>query len=103
MKIGLLYVANGQETQTEILRNSTASDSYKEFVSGLAWDVDLSTHKGYLGGLDPAGSNGKYAAYHASPSYELIFHEVVKMPTLDDPQQLHKVSSKSYFSNCSSV
>lgn len=39
MKIGVIYVAEGQEDQREILRNSTASSLYNEFVRGLGWMV----------------------------------------------------------------
>jgi hypothetical protein len=39
--IGLIYVAEGQETQGEIARNTAenCSNLYKEFMEGLGWQV----------------------------------------------------------------
>ncbi|PRP77100.1 putative leucine-rich repeat receptor-like protein kinase [Planoprotostelium fungivorum] len=91
IKVGLIYVKEGQETQHEILANDSASSHYHEFVSGLAWPVQLSSHRGYLAGLDPQGSNGKTSSYFAGPMLELMFHEIARMPTNpDDKQQLLK-------------
>lgn len=39
IKIGLIYVRNGQEDQQEILANSLGTQEYTEFVSGLGWTV----------------------------------------------------------------
>lgn len=39
MKIGLIYVQDGQDNQHDILRNDNASDMYKEFVNGMGWAV----------------------------------------------------------------
>ena len=41
IKIGLLYVAPGQENQREIFENEvvTASDSFVEFTNALGWSV----------------------------------------------------------------
>jgi hypothetical protein len=48
---------------------------------------------GYIGGLDPVGTNGKEYPYWASGTIEVAFHEIVRMPTnYDDPQQLLKVT-----------
>lgn len=35
----MIYVAPGQEDQREILRNSTGSGLYSEFLKGLGWFV----------------------------------------------------------------
>eukprot|EP01116_Phalansterium_solitarium_P022559 TRINITY_DN7493_c0_g3_i1.p1 TRINITY_DN7493_c0_g3~~TRINITY_DN7493_c0_g3_i1.p1 ORF type:complete len:719 (-),score=309.68 TRINITY_DN7493_c0_g3_i1:189-2294(-) len=91
VKLGLVYVANGQDTQAELLFNDTSSALYQEFASGLGWLVDLNTHKGYNGGLDPKGGCGTTCLYFATPTMEVAYHEVVRMPTnRDDPQQLTK-------------
>ena len=90
-KIGLIYVREGQELQGDILANSAGSALYSDFVAGLGWRVDLATHRGYVGGLDRAGSCGRTAVYWADAHTEVVFHEVVAMPTHpDDPQQIQK-------------
>jgi len=90
-KLGLIYVSSGQEEQNEIFKNDSGSEIYKEFVNALGWTINLATHKGYLGGLDSLGSNGKEAPYFAGPTMEVAFHEIVRMPTIkEDVQQLQK-------------
>jgi len=90
-KIGLIYVREGQELQGEILANSSGSDLYKDFVAGLGWPVDLASHRGYMGGLDKSGTCGNETIYWADSQTEVIFHQVVSMPTHpDDPQQIQK-------------
>eukprot|EP01105_Mastigella_eilhardi_P016109 TRINITY_DN368_c0_g2_i3.p1 TRINITY_DN368_c0_g2~~TRINITY_DN368_c0_g2_i3.p1 ORF type:complete len:1292 (+),score=355.09 TRINITY_DN368_c0_g2_i3:75-3950(+) len=49
-KLGLLHVKEGQEQQNDILANSSGSPLYTAFATGLAWRVDVATHRGYLGG-----------------------------------------------------
>jgi hypothetical protein len=91
LKIGLIYVKEGQDDQKVVLRNDTRSELYHEFVSGLGWPVDLATHRGYLGGLDPRLTTGITAPYFANATMELIFHEVTSMPlNPSDAQQIHK-------------
>ncbi|KAG0225719.1 Ral GTPase-activating protein subunit alpha-1 [Mortierella sp. GBA43] len=90
-KIALLYIAAGQEGEHIILRNSSGSPAYNRFVQDLGWEVDLADHGGYIGGLERNGSNGHTAIYYCSSTCEVIFHEVVRMPTdQDDDKQLKK-------------
>lgn len=66
-KIGVIYVAQGQEDQRDILKNETGSSLYTEFVKGLGWVVDLKTHRGFSGGLDQKNlSTGKIAPYYSN-------------------------------------
>ncbi|CAO0796344.1 unnamed protein product [Mucor circinelloides] len=91
MKIGLIYVAHGQEDEQSILQNSRGSTKYNAFVSSLGWEIDIATHTGYLGGLERNLTNGTRASYYCSSSIEMIFHDVTKMPTdVSDPKQLKK-------------
>lgn len=93
MKIGLIYVAHGQEDESSILRNSQGSNRYNAFVNSLGWEIDIATHTGYLGGLEKNLTNGTRATYYCSSTVEMIFHDVTKMPTdKTDPKQLKKVS-----------
>jgi len=93
MKIGLICVKEGQEDQKVILRNDleTRSFLYEELVNGLGWDVDVPTHRGYMGGLDKKMTTGPVALYYANSTVEVIFHEITLMPTVEnDDQQILK-------------
>lgn len=94
MKIGVIYVGRHQQTQQEILKNERGSKAYEKFLKQLGWDVDLATHRGFVGGLDPnpkSLSNGKSTLYYANSHSEVVFHVVTKMPTKpSDPQQIDK-------------
>ncbi|KAG1471230.1 hypothetical protein G6F56_002246 [Rhizopus delemar] len=91
MKIGLIYVGNGQEDEQIILQNSQGSKGYNAFVNSLGWEIDIATHTGYLGGLERNLTNGSKATYYCSSTLEMIFHDVTKMPTdPSDPKQLKK-------------
>lgn len=39
MKIGVIYVKEGQETQHSILANDNCSKPYLDFIEGLGWNV----------------------------------------------------------------
>jgi hypothetical protein len=91
IKIGVIYVGNGQESARDLIKNESGSDLYQEFLQGLGWDVDLKTHVGFIGGLDPGLTTGLYAPYYANTTTEIIFHVVTNMPTKpNDQQQIHK-------------
>lgn len=63
---------------------SLGSDDLQEFerfVDGIGWPIDVRSHAGFLGGLDPHVSSGVYAPYWASSTTELLFHVVSRMPT----------------------
>eukprot|EP00026_Physarum_polycephalum_P000240 Phypoly_transcript_00240.p1 GENE.Phypoly_transcript_00240~~Phypoly_transcript_00240.p1 ORF type:complete len:1865 (+),score=291.42 Phypoly_transcript_00240:55-5649(+) len=88
-KIGVVFVDKGQTTQKEILANSTGSAEYTAFLQALGWEVELATHKGFMGGLD--ASNGPVTVYSASSTYEVAYHVITLMPTIaNDDTQLHK-------------
>ncbi|RKP05954.1 hypothetical protein THASP1DRAFT_19101, partial [Thamnocephalis sphaerospora] len=89
-KIGLLYVAPGQDTERAILGNDSASPMYHQFVASLGWEVDLRTHGGYRGRLE-AEENHYTAVYYANSTTEIMYHDAIRMPTVaDDSQQLKK-------------
>ncbi|GMI30952.1 hypothetical protein TeGR_g7489 [Tetraparma gracilis] len=52
VKVGVLYVANGQTHQRDILANKRGSAEYEKFVDKLGTTVDLGAHKGFNGKLD---------------------------------------------------
>ncbi|KAA0185849.1 hypothetical protein HAZT_HAZT009887, partial [Hyalella azteca] len=90
-KIAVLYVAIGQEDKMSILSNSGGSQRFEEFVGGLGWEVELSTHTGFLGGLHRNGSTGETAPYHATSLTETIFHVSTRMPSHTEQSLLLKV------------
>ena len=92
IKIALIYVGPGQEDERHILRNQSGSEDYHNFVGSLGWPIEITTHAGYKGRLEPDGSNGRYTTYFCNDSIEVVFHDVTRMPTdLNDAQQIRKV------------
>uniref|UniRef100_A0A8C5I5U4 Rap-GAP domain-containing protein n=1 Tax=Gouania willdenowi TaxID=441366 RepID=A0A8C5I5U4_GOUWI len=83
-KIAVFYIGEGQEDKCSILSNSAGSQAYEDFVSGLGWEVDLSTHCGFMGGLQRNGSTGLTAPYYATSTVEVIFHVSTRMPSDSD-------------------
>ncbi|CAB1412971.1 unnamed protein product, partial [Pleuronectes platessa] len=79
-KIAVFYVAEGQEDKHSILTNTTGSQDYEDFVSGLGWEVDLTTHCGFMGGLQKNRSTGQTTPYYATSTTEVIFHVSTRMP-----------------------
>ncbi|XP_069090445.1 ral GTPase-activating protein subunit alpha-2 isoform X2 [Pleurodeles waltl] len=78
-KIAVFYIAEGQEDKCSILSNTGGSKAYEDFVAGLGWEVDLSTHCGFMGGLQRNGSTGQTAPYYATSTVEVIFHVSTRM------------------------
>ncbi len=53
-KVGVMYVAPGQQTEAEILRNTHGSPAYTRFLEGLGRLINLRGQVDfYDGGLDP--------------------------------------------------
>jgi len=89
-KLAVIYVANGQEDKASILSNQGGSQAFEQFVAGLAWEVELASHTGFMGGL---GSGcGETAPYYASALVETIFHVSTRMPSNSEEALLQKVS-----------
>ncbi|KAJ6248525.1 tuberin [Anaeramoeba flamelloides] len=91
-KIGVIYVAPGQIHQNDILSNEFGSPLYEEFVNGLGWEIDISKHVGYNGGLDIySGVNGRTCPYYTDSETEVVFHTITRMPNSEtNVQQIHK-------------
>ncbi|XP_039072543.1 ral GTPase-activating protein subunit alpha-2 isoform X3 [Hyaena hyaena] len=90
-KIAVFYIAEGQEDKCSILSNERGSQAYEDFVAGLGWEVDLSTHCGFMGGLQRNGSTGQTAPYYATSTVEVIFHVSTRMPSDSDDSLTKKV------------
>ncbi|KAI4804633.1 hypothetical protein KUCAC02_026254 [Chaenocephalus aceratus] len=79
-KIAVFYVAEGQEDKHSILTNTAGSQAYEDFVSGLGWEVNLTTHCGFMGGLQRNRSTGQTTPYYATSTTEVIYHVSTRMP-----------------------
>ncbi|XP_075719090.1 ral GTPase-activating protein subunit alpha-2 isoform X2 [Rhinoderma darwinii] len=90
-KIAVFYIAEGQEDKCSILSNSGGSKAYEDFVAGLGWEVDLSTHCGFMGGLQRNGSTGQTAPYYATSTVEAIFHVSTRMLSDSDDSLTKKL------------
>ncbi|XP_043400065.1 ral GTPase-activating protein subunit alpha-2 isoform X3 [Chelonia mydas] len=90
-KIAVFYIAEGQEDKCSILSNARGSQPYEDFVAGLGWEVDLSTHCGFMGGLQRNGSTGQTAPYYATSTVEVIFHVSTRMPSDSDDSLTKKL------------
>ncbi|XP_076166659.1 putative Rho GTPase-activating protein CG5521 isoform X6 [Ptiloglossa arizonensis] len=86
-KIAVIYVSQGQEDKNSILSNVTASKEYENFIAKLAWEVELESHTGFLGGLVPGKASGVTAPYFATSFTEILFHVATRMPS-DSPESL---------------
>ncbi|KAM4662609.1 LOW QUALITY PROTEIN: ral GTPase-activating protein subunit alpha-1 [Discoglossus pictus] len=78
-KIAIFYVADGQEDKHSILSNTGGSQDYEDFVAGLGWEVNLSNHCGFLGGLQRNKSTGLSTPYFATSTVEVMFHVSTRM------------------------
>ncbi|XP_076637499.1 putative Rho GTPase-activating protein CG5521 isoform X6 [Colletes latitarsis] len=89
-KIAVIYVSQGQEDKNSILSNVTASKEYENFIAKLAWEVELESHTGFLGGLVPGKASGVTAPYFATSFTEILFHVATRMPSDSHESLLQK-------------
>ncbi|XP_024085284.1 ral GTPase-activating protein subunit alpha-1 isoform X2 [Cimex lectularius] len=89
-KVAIIYVAHGQEDKNSILSNSGGSHAYEEFIAGLAWEVELETHMGFMGGLQRNKMTGITAPYYATSFTEVMLHVSTRMPSSTPEALLQK-------------
>ncbi|KAI1790599.1 hypothetical protein LXA43DRAFT_1146320 [Ganoderma leucocontextum] len=95
-KVGVMYVAPGQEHETEILRNTHGSPAYTRFLKGLGRLIYLRGQVDvYDGGLDP-DIDGEYAYAWWDDIGQILFHTGTLMPNGDDP---NCTSKKAHIGN----
>nr|XP_003471935.1 ral GTPase-activating protein subunit alpha-1 isoform X5 [Cavia porcellus] len=90
-KIAVFYVAEGQEDKHSILTNIGGSQEYEDFVAGLGWEVNLTNHCGFMGGLQKNKSTGLTTPYFATSTVEVIFHVSTRMPSDSDDSLTKKL------------
>ncbi|KAJ3211224.1 hypothetical protein HDU67_004667 [Dinochytrium kinnereticum] len=94
-KFGVVYMAEGQTTEEEMLQNrhENTSPSFKQFLNFLGETIELKGWKGYRAGLDVSGSNntGLNSVYTKWQGYEIMFHVSTLLPYNEkDKQQLER-------------
>ncbi|XP_043845501.1 ral GTPase-activating protein subunit alpha-1 isoform X3 [Dromiciops gliroides] len=90
-KIAVFYVAEGQEDKHSILTNTGGSQAYEDFVAGLGWEVNLTNHCGFMGGLQKNKSTGLTTTYFATSTVEVMFHVSTRMPSDSDDSLTKKL------------
>ncbi|KAK9409621.1 ral GTPase-activating protein subunit alpha-1 [Crotalus adamanteus] len=90
-KIAVFYVAEGQEDKHSILTNTGGSQAYEDFVAGLGWEVNLTNHCGFMGGLQKNKSTGLTTPYFATSMVEVMFHVSTRMPSDSDDSLTKKL------------
>lgn len=91
LKVGVIYVQEGQYTEEEILDNNVSSSLFEEFLQILGDKVRLKGFDKYKGGLDTVHDlTGLYSIYTNWRGIEIMFHVSTLLPhEKHDPQKVH--------------
>ncbi|KAF2363067.1 BTB/Kelch-associated [Trinorchestia longiramus] len=92
LKVGVVYVKEGQYTEEEILDNNESSVLFDEFIQILGDKIRLKGFDKYKGGLDTVHDlTGLYSIYTHWRSIEIMFHVSMLLPyEKHDPQKLQR-------------
>nr|XP_018897162.1 PREDICTED: uncharacterized protein LOC109030581 [Bemisia tabaci] len=92
LKVGVIYVKEGQYTEEEILDNNENSPYFSEFLKILGDQVTLKGFDKYKGGLDTVHDlTGRYSVYTNWRGIEIMFHVSTLLPyEKHDPQKLQR-------------
>lgn len=81
-KVGVIYLGEGQENETEILANVSGSSDYTEFLNNLGTLTKLKGATFNTQGLDREyDSDGQYTFCWRDRVTEIVFHVTTQMPT----------------------
>jgi tuberous sclerosis protein 2 len=81
-KVGVMYVAPGQQDEESILANTYGSPAYTRFLSHLGRLIDLRGQKDvYTGELEP-GIDGDYTYAWWDDIGQIVYHVATMMPTI---------------------
>lgn len=64
--------------------------SQKNYLQSVFYQVDLSKHTGFLGGLERNLSTGTTAPYYCNSTTEVMFHASTRMPLATDSTGFNK-------------
>ncbi|GBL74425.1 Signal-induced proliferation-associated 1-like protein 1 [Araneus ventricosus] len=92
LKVGVILVREGQQTEEQILDNQSHTPLFDEFLSVLGDRIRLKGFDKYKGGLDSVHDlTGTESVYTAWRGIEIIFHVSTLLPHEEhDPQKLQK-------------
>ena len=94
-KVAVIYVANGQSEEREILANSDYTPAFGNFLAGIGTRVELKGTTINAQGLDTVADSDGYATYAwRDRLVEIVYHVPALMPTdlQNDPQCTKKKS-----------
>lgn len=98
LKVGVVYVRQGQVTEEAILGNKNESDVFKEFLQILGNRVTLKGFDKYKGGLDTVHDlTGTDSVYTSIKGIEIMFHVSTMLPHEDNDSQ--KLQKKRHIGN----
>ncbi|KNC85269.1 hypothetical protein SARC_02528 [Sphaeroforma arctica JP610] len=81
-KIGVVYVAEGNTSGDDILRNDHGSVRYMKFLQQLGTLIRLENSELYTGGLDrEEGADGEFTYHWQDDITEVVFHVATLMPS----------------------
>lgn len=92
-KAGVIYISKAQNSEAEILANTSGTALYEDFLSGLGTKVSLQNANFNTQGLDrEATSDGTHTYAWRDRVTEIVFHVTTMMPTdlEHDPQCVNK-------------
>ncbi|XP_043283597.1 uncharacterized protein rsh isoform X3 [Venturia canescens] len=92
LKVGVIYVREGQYTEEEILDNNEGTPLFEEFLQILGDKVRLKGFDKYKGGLDTVHDlTGLYSVYTNWRGIEIMFHVSTLLPyEKHDSQKLQR-------------
>ncbi|KAG5897568.1 hypothetical protein JTB14_007280 [Gonioctena quinquepunctata] len=92
LKVGVIYVKEGQYTEEEILDNNDNTFMFEEFLQLLGDKIRLRGFDKYKGGLDTVHDlTGLYSVYTHWRNIEIMFHVSTLLPyERHDPQKLQR-------------
>ncbi|XP_076180512.1 rap GTPase activating protein radish isoform X2 [Ptiloglossa arizonensis] len=98
VKVGVIFVQEGQYTEEEILANNENSPLFEEFLQILGDKVRLKGFDKYKGGLDTIHDlTGLYSIFTIWRSIEIMFHVSTWLPYEQNDSQ--KVQRKRHIGN----
>jgi hypothetical protein len=81
-RVGVIYLAEGQADEVEILRNTYGSADYTSFIGNLGFLTRVKGAKFSLQGLDQQDdTDGEYTYCWRDRATEIVFHIPTMMPT----------------------
>lgn len=98
-KVGVIYIAQGQTTEAEILANAYGSDDFTDLLTELGTLIKLKGAKFNTQGLDrETDGDGEFTFCWRDRVTEIVFHIPVMMPT-DQERDPHCVNKKRHTGN----